>query len=207
MFFQDTHSSGRAEHDVHFVLFNQFPPDAAVWTDGQSLIYDGGHARHQRPVNDVTVPHHPANIAGRKIGFPCLCIENMLHAGSQRNCIPPGITLNTLGLSCGARGVQGIAGVGAVDPHAIYFCIYVGLSQPLVVVIALGMGAVGNQTSIYHQHGIRLMMAQGDSLIQQGLVGHQFPASRARIGTDDQTRCGVIYAGGQRMRCKAAKHN
>ena len=129
----------------------------------------------------------------------------MLHAGCQRNRISPRVTLDTFGLSCGARCVQGIAGVGTVHPHTIYSCLHVGLSHRLVVMVALGVGAVGDQASIHHQNGLRLMLAQCDGLIQQGLVGHQFPATRTGIGTDDQTWCCVINAGCQRMRGKTTK--
>ncbi len=82
------------------------------------FVHDGRHAGDQRAVDDVAVAHHPADVAGGKVGLARLAQEDVLHARGQRHGIAAGVALHTLGLAGGAAGVERVARVGGVQPLA-----------------------------------------------------------------------------------------
>ena len=190
-----------------FVFFDQLPPNTTIRSGGQALVHQRGHAGQERAVDDVAVAHHPADVAGGEIHLPRLAFKNMLHAGGQGHRIAAGVALHTLGLAGGARGVQGVADVAALYPHAGHLGVQLRLTQGSVVVVTSGHHGEGTQATVDHQYRGRFVLAKLNGLVQQRFVGHHFAPARTRIGTDDELGRGVFYARRQRMRRKPAKHH
>ena len=207
LFFQYPHCRGRAEHHSDFVFFNQAPPDATVRASRQTLIHDGRHAGYQGAVNDVTVAHYPADVAGSKKSFACIAAKNMFHARGQRHGITAGVALHAFGVARGAAGVQRVAGVGGVHPLARHHGVHVFVPQGAPHLVASSLQIHRNQASINQQNRRWLVAGQANGLIQQGLVRHRFAAPRAGIGTHHHRGRGIFNARGQRTGGKAAKHD
>ena len=207
LLFQHAHCRGGAEHHGHLVLLDQLPPDAGIGPCGQAFVHDGGHAGNERAVDDVTVAHHPANVAGGKIGFARVALEDVLHAGGQRHGVAPGIALNALGLAGGARGVEDVAGVCGLDPHTRHLCIHVLGAQGGIVVVSARDCLVRHQFAVHNEHAMRLVGGQRQCFVQQRLVGHALTRARTGLCRNHHRGLRVIDARGQGVRSKTTKHH
>ena len=207
LLFEYAHRSGGAEHHSDAVLLHQLPPDAAVWARGQTLIQNGRHAANQRAVDDVAMPHHPADVAGAEIGLAGLGAKNMLHAGRQGHGITAGIALHALGLAGGAAGVQRVAGVGGLQPDAGNHRGGALFAQGAPQIIPPGDDVHGRKLAVCQQNRLRFVAGQRDGGVQQRLVGHHFAAARTGVGADDQRGLRVFNARSQRTRGKTAEHH
>ena len=194
---EHTHGRGGREHVRDLVLFHNAPPHTSVRASGQAFVHDGGHARDERAVDDVAVPHHPADVAGGEVGLAGLRIKNMLHAGSQRHGVAAGVALHALGLAGGAAGVQRVAGVRGLHPFARHAGVQMLFAQAGPVVVAPGLPVHGGEPPVDHQHSGRLVGRQGNGFVQQGLVRHHLAAARTGIGTDHHHGLCVFNAGRQ----------
>ncbi len=203
------HADGRRrrEHVGDPVLLHDAPPDARVGAYGQALVEHGGHARDQGPIDDVAVPHDPADVAGAEKGLARLGPEDQRHAGGQRHRVAARVALHALGAPRGAAGVERVAGVGGFHPGAGDLGVGVQRTQAGPVVVAAGAHGRRRQATVHDEHGRWLVAGQLQGLVQQRLVGHDAPAARARVGTDDDLGLGIVDARGQRRRRKAAEHH
>ena len=125
LFFQHTNGRWCAEHDRHFVLFDQAPPDTAIWTCGQSFIHDRGHSTNQGAIDDVTVANYPTNVAGAKESFAGLTAEDIGNARGQSHCVATRVALYPFRFACCTRGVQGVTGVCGIDPLTGHHIVHV----------------------------------------------------------------------------------
>ncbi len=189
------------------VFFDNAPPHARVGPRGQTFVHDGGHAGDQRAIDDVAVPHHPADVAGGKVGLAGLGIEDVLHAGSQRHGIATGVALHSLGLAGGTAGVERVAGVRGFHPLARHGSVQVLCTQRRPVMVTARVHGGGHQAPVHHENGGRLVAGQRNRFIQQWLVRHAFAATRAGIGADDGHGLSILDARGERARGKTAKHH
>ena len=131
----------------------------------------------------------------------------MLHAGRQSHGIAARVALHALGLARGARGVERVADVLAVHPFAGHLGVEVLLTQSRVIMVAPRHSLERCQTTVDHEHGRRLVLAEGNGFVQQRFVRHHLAATRTRVRADDQLGCGVLDARGQGVRRKTAKHH
>ena len=185
MLLEHPNGRGRTEHHRYFVFLNQAPPHATVWPGRQAFVHDGGHSSNQRTVDDVAVSHHPTNVAGRKVGFTGIATINMFHAGSQCHGITTGVSLYALGFARGTAGVERIAGMGRIYPHARHLHIHMNSTQVSPKVVAASNQAHGCQLAVHHQHRCRFVGRQSDGLVQQRLVLHHLAPAGPGIGAHD----------------------
>ena len=207
LLFEHAHGSGRAEHHGDAVLLHQLPPDAAMGPRGQALVQDGRHAADQRAVDDVAMPHHPADVAGAEIGLAGLGAKNMLHAGGQRHGVTAAVALHALGLAGGAAGVQRVTGVGGFQPDAGNHRGGALFAQSAPEMVPPGNDIHGGELAVCQQDRLRFVAGQRDGGVEQRLVGHDFAAARTGVGADDQRGLRIFDARGQRARGETAKHH
>ena len=212
LLFQHPHRCGRAEHGRDLVFFDQAPPDAAIGLavhplGRQALVQDRCHAGDQRAIDDVAVPHHPADVAGRKKGFTRLDIKNVRHAGRQCHGIATGVALHALGFARGAAGVDGVADVGRMHRLARHLGVQMHGTQVGPKLVTPSHQRHRRQAAIHHQHRIGLVGRQANGGVQQRFVRHHLAAARPGIGGHDDLGRGVINARRQRAAGKAAKHH
>ena len=197
----------RREHRRHLVLLDQAPPDAGIGADRQALVHDRRHAGDQRAVDDVAVADHPADVAGREVGFAGLAAEDVLHARRQRHRVAAGVALHALGPAGRAAGVEGVAGVGGIDPGAGHDGVEMALAQRRVEGVAPGRQRHRRQAAIDQQHLRRLVRRPGDRLVEQRLVGDHLAGAAAGVGADDHFRLGVVDPARQADAGEAAEHH
>ena len=174
--------------------------------DRQALIQNRRHAADQRAVDDVAMPHHPADVAGAEIGLAGFGAKNMLHAGSQRHGVTAGVALHAFGLAGGAAGVQRVAGVGGLQPDTGNHRGGALFAQGAPEMVAPGHDVHGRELAVCEQDSLRFVAGQRNRRVEQRLVGDDFAATRTGVGADYQRGLGVFDARGQRTRGETAKH-
>ena len=203
---------GRAEHDADVVFFHQAPPDAAVGLvvkalGGQALVHDRCHAANEWAINDVAVTHHPADVAGGKVGLTGFAAVDVGNAGSQRHAIAAGVALDALWFARGATGIERVTRCGGFEPHAGYFRIHVFGSHICPEMVASFDQVHWRQAAIRQQHRVGLVAGELNGFIEQGLVRNNLAATRPAVGTDNDLGLRIFNACSQRARGKAAKHH
>ncbi|MCY1222413.1 hypothetical protein D9M72_345060 [compost metagenome] len=197
----------RAEHQVDLVLLHQPPQDAAVRADRRAFIHQRGHAGQQRAIDDIAVPHHPADVRRGEHGVAGFAAEDVFHRSGQRHRVAAGIALHALGLAGGAGGVEHVRRLARFQPHTRHVHAGHALAPGgIVLIAALGTGHL-RQLPVHQQHLLGLVRREPDGLVQQRLVGHHFAGARAGVGADHHARPGILDARGQADRGKAAEHH
>ena len=201
------HRRGRTEHRRDLVLLNKAPPDARIGPNGQALIHDGGHAMQKRPIDDVAVPHHPADVAGGEVRFPRVAHEDVLHRGGQVHHVAAGVPLHALRTTGGSARVKRVARMGCFHPLARHLRAHMCSRQAGVIFVATRRHRHVGQAAVDHQHLAGLALGQFNRLVQQPLIGNHLAAAAARIGTHDHLGLGVIDAAGQGHTGKSTEHH
>ena len=190
------------------MLFNDFPPDTCIRPDRQALIQNGGHARDQRRVNNVRMPHHPADVRGGKHGFARVATVDMFHRRRQRHGIAAGVALHTLRAARGAGGIQNIGRLARFEPRHRRVDFGVRLAQRGIVKITPRNWCVFLvDATVNHDQIARRMFRQAHRLVHQRFIVDGAPATHAGIGGDHQRGLGIVDTRGKTRCGKAAKYH
>ena len=196
---------GRGEHHRRLVALHELPEDPRVGAQRRALVQDRRHPADQRPVDDVRVPDHPADVAGAEVGLAGVAAEDVLHGRRERDRVAADVALHALGPARRARGVQDVAGLVRLEPGDRHLGVEVLRAQRRVVLVAPRDRLERCELAVDHQHLAGLVRRQPDRLVQERLVGHHLAAARAAVGADDQRRRGVLDPAREADRREAAE--
>ena len=206
LLFEDANGGGRRRHRFDVIFGANFPPNCGVGPQRNAFVHDGGAACEQRRVDDVAVPHDPANVRRAKHRFTGLEAEDFVHAGGERDGITPGVALHAFGLARGAAGVQDVAWMRRLDPLAGHLLHHVRQAETGPVNVTAWRGFHGLKAAIKQQHFCWLMNRQFNRCIEQRFVRHDLAHAHARVGGDDHFRLRIINARSERGGGETTKH-
>ena len=200
------HRGGRGEQHLYPMLGADPPEGAGIGgADRLALIHDGRAAPQQRRVDDIAVPHDPADVGGCPVHIPRIHAVEHLHGVPQRHRVPAIVAHHALGPAGGAGGVENIERVGRLHRHAVVrFGGGFGLQQ---VVVAALCQLARRLLALQDQAGIRLVRRQADRGVQQGFVFDDPPRLQPAGRGDHHPRLGIRDAGRQFGRREASEHD
>ena len=114
------------------------------------------------------------------------------------------VTHDALGLTGRARGVEDVERIGGRDRHAVVRLGRLHRIDPVDVAV----GHLGDELgALPDDRLLRLVLGQGDGLVEQRLVGHQVGGLDAGRRGDHDLGRGVVDAGGELGRGEPAEHD
>ena len=170
---------------------------------GHALEHQRGGAVRKRPVDDVAVPGHPADIGGAPVDVAVMIVEHVLVGHCRRTPDTRPWCEHALGFAGRARRVKneqrvfGVHRLGrAIGRH--------GLRDLVIVDVAARFHVHGGAGASHHDHGIDPAGALRGG-IGIGLERHLAPAAHAFIGgdhdrRDSHPRCGRRASRGKSRR-------
>src|SRR6056297_4220199 len=196
----------RGEEAAHVVFGNDSPEGARVGcSDRLALEHDGGVAVNERRVADIAVPHDPAHVGRGPEDVTGIDIVDVLHRPVQRHKVAAGVTDDALGRAGGARGIQDIGRVVALDGHALGGLDAVLEPVPVDIATLFEMRhflfALEDHAEIGGVGGLFY------GPVQQWLVMHHAAGFDTAGGGDDRLGFRVVDADRQFARGKAAEHH
>ncbi len=113
----DGAKSGGGGEQRHHIVFSDNPPinPGIGGTNRFALEHNRRRAMQQRPVDDVGMTHHPADVRRRPEDLTWFDAIDILHRPFERHHVPAIVANDALGLAGGARGVKDIKRVGGGD--------------------------------------------------------------------------------------------
>ena len=109
---------GRGEQHVDLVVLDDPPERAGVGRPHRlAFVQHGGGAGQQRPVDDVGVAHHPADVGGGPHDVPGADVVDVFHGPAQGDGVAAVVPHHALGRPGGARGVEDVQRVRGLDVH------------------------------------------------------------------------------------------
>ena len=164
---------------------------------------------HQRPVDDVGVAHHPADVGGGPEHLAWLDAVEVVHRPGDRHHMAGVVAHHALGRSRRARGVDDIERVAAGERRARGGAVGcergIGHARP-VVVAARDQGARPLR-ALQHEAGQHLVAGHLDGRVEQRLVFDDASRLDAARGGHDQLGRRVVDAGGEFAGRKTAEHH
>ena len=120
VFLLDGAERGRRGEERHRLVLGDHPPERAGIrrADRLALIHDRGRAMKQRPVDDVAVADHPADVGAAPPDLAGLDAVEVEHRPFQRDQMPAIVAHHALGFSGGAGGVEDVERIGREHRHA-----------------------------------------------------------------------------------------
>ena len=96
----------RGVEDVDLVALDDLPPAVLVREVRRALVHDAGRAVAERPVDDVAVPGHPADVGGAPVDRVGLDVEDVVVRGRDADEVAARRVRDPLRLGGRARGVE-----------------------------------------------------------------------------------------------------
>ena len=181
----------RGEHHRHLVVLHDLPPDARVGTDRHALVQDGRHAGDQRPVDDVGVPHHPADVGGGEHG---LARARRRRCASSTRRAPPRSRRRRAARpsacrSCPRyRGCRKARSTRARRTGTVASRCFARELRPVDVAARRPIGIVRVEPAAEDQHLLRRVLGELERLVHQRLVEHDLAHAAAAVGGDHERR-------------------
>ncbi len=196
----------RGEQCLHSVLGRHPPERARVRRAHRlALVEHGRRAEHQRPVHDVGVADHPADVGGGPVHVAGMGVVDVAHAPQQRDGVPAVVADDSLRSTGRAGGVEHVERVGGRDGHRSTGC------APAI--------SSCQSRSRPDERLARSLVALHDDAGRRGVLGdveggvdHRLVVDgagrldAARRG-DDGGGTGVVDARGEFVRGEAAEHH
>ncbi len=181
------------------MLVHDLPEARGVRIVGDAFEHQGLGAVGKRPVDDIGVARHPADIGGAPVDVAVMIIEHILVGDRGIDEIAAGGVQYALGLAGRTGGVEDEEGVLGV--HLGRRTIRLRLGHFLVVPeVASGVPLYLATGALHHQH---LDGVAGIDALQRGigigLQGKTPPAAHAFIGGNDEVGLAVVNAPGERV--------
>ena len=174
---------GRGEQRLDAVLGDHPPVDAGVGrADRLALEQDAGRSVQQRGVDDVGVPHHPADVGGGPEHLARPCVVDVGHRPFEDDRVPAIVADDPLGLARRPRGVEDVERIGRRHRHAVDRR---RRRDGLVPVdVAAGDQLRGSGLALEDDAEIRFVAGDLDRLVEQRLV-MDHPAGLDPAGAGD----------------------
>ena len=212
VFFLDGAERGRrGEHRHRAVLGDNAPECAGIRrADRLALVEDRGAAVDERRVDDVAVADHPADVGGGPPHLARLDAVEIFHRPFERDHVAAIVAHDALRHAGRARGVENVERIGGGDRHAVID--RAGVNERVIahrrpVVVAAGDHRRFRLRALQDQAGVGLVRAKRDRFVEQRLVGDDAAGLDAATRRQDHLRLGVVDAGGEFARGKAAEHH
>ena len=171
----------RGEQRVDSVLADDAPEGAGVGrSDRLAFVKNGRCPRQQGRVNDVGMPHDPADVRRRPEHVARRDAVQRFHRPVQRNGVPAVVAHDPLRLPCGAGGVEDIKRIGRLHGHAVG-----GLrvtQEILPVHVAARLQFRPQLRPLQQNDEFRRMIGLGQRVVEQRLVGHDTIGFQAAAG-------------------------
>ncbi len=205
---QDSHRRRRREHGPHLIFVDDLPPDARVRPNRQPFVEDGRRTVDQRSVDDIGMPHHPADVGGGEHGLAGVDVVEVLHGRSQRHRITADIALHALGNAGGAGSVENVARLVRFQPDHRYFGVHVlGAQRRVIQIATFDQRQALVQTPVAEHDFFRREFGQAAGFIDQMLVGHGLAAAHAGVGGDHDLGLGIVDTYRQVVGGKSTEHH
>ena len=210
LFLDGAEGGRRGEQRRDVVLRDDAPEGTCVGrADWLALVDQRGRAVQQGPVADVGVTDHPAHVGGGPEHLARLDAVEVLHGPLEGDHVAAVVAHDALGLAGGARSVENVERVGGGDRDAARLAAAraaVGTGGAPVEVAALLQGC-DRHRALQDQRRGRLVLAELDRLVEQGLVGDDLAALDAARSGHDADRLGVVDAGRKFAGGETAEHD
>ncbi len=105
---------GRVE-DRDPVVLDEFPEPALVGPVRRPLVHDAGGAVGERPVDEVGMARHPADVGGAPVGVVVLEVEDPLRRDRRAEQVAARGVEDALRLPGRTRGIEDVQGMFAVE--------------------------------------------------------------------------------------------
>ena len=163
----------------------------------------------QRPVDDVAVADHPADVGAAPPHLAGLDAVEIEHRPFQRDQMAAIVAHHAFRFARGARGVEDVERIGREHRHARrgFFRGDGFAAQFGPVVIAAGDEIAALLRPLQDDAGVGLDAGKFDRLIEQRLVVHEAAGLEPAARREDQFWFGVLDAGGEFFRRKTAEHH
>ena len=196
---------GRGIENVDPVLLDQPPEPVGLRKVGRAFVHHGGGAGRKRPVHDVAVARHPANIGRAPEGVFVAQVEDPFHGHVRLQQVAGGGVDNTLRFPGGARGIEHVERMFAIErlggagiAHAL-----VERVPPVIPALLHDDGAAG---AFQHDH-VAHAGASGQRFVHRVLEPHLFAAPPGAVGRDHHLGFQVLDARLQGFRRESAEHH
>ena len=184
---------------------------------GNAFVHQRRHAAEERRVHDVRMTHDPADVARGEEGAAsrdrivlageALRIEDVLDRGRERDRMAAGVALHAFRRAGGAAGVEDVAGLAGLEPHARHGRVDVRGTQRVPVEVATVSALERCETAIEHDRVRGLVTREPERLVEQRLVGDDLACTRSRVGRQHHLRRRIVDARRETGRCEAAEHH
>ena len=165
---------------------------------------------HERAVDDVGMPDHPADVGSGPPHFARIDAVEIFHRPFERDHVAAIVAYHALRPAGRARRVKNVERIGRRDRNAIID--RTGMDQRVIAHARPIMIAAGNHRRfglrpLQDQTGAGLVCGKRDRFVEQRLIMHDAAGLDAAAGGEDHLRLGVVDAGRQFARGKAAEHH
>ncbi len=118
--FDGPEGRGGGKHGFDLVL-GDHPPEYAGIRRAHRFAFEqnGGAAFEQGAVDNVGVPHNPADIRGRPVNIAGIHVVDVFHGPFQGHHVTAVVPHNPFGFSGGSGGIKNVKRVGGRHRHAV----------------------------------------------------------------------------------------
>ena len=191
----------------HLVLLDDLPEPAVVRIVGDALEHNGGGAIAERPVDNVAMARHPADVGGAPPDIIFVNIEGeLVRVGHEEQIARRGVE-GALGLPGGTGGVEDEEGILGIHPFGLAF--RVNLRHLLVPPEVSAGGPVHFDLvadPLQHDH-----LLDGGAILHGRvgilLLGNRLGAAEASVADDENLGFGIPYTGGEGVGAEAAEND
>ena len=172
-----------------------------------ALVENGRATMKERPIDDVGMADHPADVRGGPEHLARLHAEEMAHGPFERDHVAAIVAHHALRNAGRTRGVEHVERIGGCDRHAFGLAPFGprGVDGARPIPVAAVVKRACELRSLEDEAGFRLRGGERDRLVEQRLVGDDPGALDAAGGGEDDLRLGVVDAGRELLRRKAAE--
>ncbi|MNM95739.1 hypothetical protein D3C81_1081960 [compost metagenome] len=186
---QGAQGGGGGIENVYLVFVDHLPEARGVGVVGHAFEHQGDRAIGQRPVNDIAVPGHPADIGGAPEHFAFTVIEYGLESQGGLQQVAGGGVQHAFGFAGAAGGVedeQRVFGVHRLG-RAVIADLFDRFVVPEVAAFTPGDLAAG---ALDHHHRTDIRATE-QRLVDVVLQRYGLGAANAFIGSDYGAAIGV----------------
>ena len=191
--------------DRDLVLLHDLPVAAPRRVLGSALVDHAGGVVLQRPVDDVGVPRHPADVGRAPVDVVVANVEHQLvgHLGAEQ--VARRRVQDPLGLCGRTRGVEQEQHVLGV--HSLRLAPLVRARNDVVIPVVATLDPADLLLRASHDEHVLDRGAVAQRLVGGGLERHDAALAPAAVGGDQQLALGVVDATRERLRGEAAEHD
>ncbi|CCK16116.1 hypothetical protein BN136_2126 [Cronobacter universalis NCTC 9529] len=207
--FRHQRANGRRRgiENIHLVLIHHLRHTVGGGPVRHAFKHQRGGAAGERPVEQITVPGHPAHIRGAPVDIARMVVKGVQERGGRVDQIAAGGMQYAFRFTGRAGGVEDKQRIFGVHLHRLMM--RAGFLHQLVPPEIASFMPFGIPAGAFKHHH---MFHAGDARIFQRVIDvflkrNGTAGAHAFIGRDNETRAGVDNAPGDGFRRKAAENN